>query len=312
MIGRLVYYLSRFRRVLENQGPKVAAAKVLDFLARRRVFLGFLFESIEYHVISRFRDLDATRIQSWTFSSLPSGRVLIYVSFDAHSEIRPPVIEQLEAFQRLGYQTIFVSTSPQLGPSQLDSLRNSCHMVIHRKNLGYDFCSWKLGYQALSTDRGAIESLILMNDSCFGPSFDLQNVLQQMRQAPGAVFGITKSYEIDEYIQSYFFHFGKDLLRTALVDRFFDRIRILNSKWAIVRYFEIGSSRFFRRRRVPLLALVDPREPRIAEIMKRHSQTDPVVDPVGKIWNELGISPFYKRSNLAREESEKRSDPGSR
>ena len=305
MKGRLVYYFHQFLREFNNHGPRSAAVKMLEFLVRRRLFIGFLLESFEYHVLSRFRDLDTTLIQAWTFSPLQPGRVLIYVGFDAKSELKPHVIGQLEVFQKLGYQIVFVSTSLYLESNQLELLRNSCHVVIHRKNLGYDFCSWKLGYQVLSSNRGAIESLILMNDSCLGPSFDLDNVLRQMRQSTGAVFGITKSYEIDEYIQSYFFHFGKDLIRVGLVDQFFDRVRILNSKWSIVRYLEIGSSRFFRRHSISLMALVDPRESRIAEIMKRYSQTDPVVDPAGRVWNELGISPFYKRSNLDKKSSQK-------
>ena len=298
VIGRLGYYLDKLRREFRSHGTKAVFLKTMNFLVRRWLFLNFLFEAVEYHLLSKFRALEATEIRVWRFSSVDSARVLIYAGYDPKSQILPHVIDQLAAFQKTGYQIVFVSTSPELIPTHLAVLQEFCRIVIHRKNQGYDFCSWKMGVQKIESHLGQLESLVLLNDSCLGPTFDLGLVIEDMIKAKGAVYGVTKSYEIEEYIQSYFFHFGMDLIRNGSVTMFFDRIRILNSKLAIVRYLEIGSSSFFKKMGIPLEALVDPKEPRVAEIMSKLGQTDPVVDPVGRLWNELRISPFYKRSNL--------------
>jgi hypothetical protein len=115
--------------------------------------------------------------------------------------------------------------------------------------------------------------------------------------ASRTVYGITKSYEIAEYLQSYFLHFSGGLLPEAL-DGYMKRIRILNSKWAVVRFLEIGLSRWLRTRGIALKALVDPREEPVASLMRQRNVTDPVLEPVAALLRDQGILPFYKRSNL--------------
>jgi hypothetical protein len=298
MFGRVSYYFKKLRSAIKQKGFISAGVELISFLIRRQFFLQFGLESFEYHVLARIRSLESTLLAIHKNEPIESKRVLIYASFDKNSRILPHVLQQLEAFKEQGYQTIFVSTSPFFGLEQAKPLYSLSRVIFHRKNQGYDFCSWALAYEMIKDQRREIESLIIMNDSCLGPYFDLTASLEKMRLAPNSVYGITKSYEITEYLQSYFFHFGKDLNTSGIVDQFFSRIRVLNSKWCIVRYLEIGSSRFLRSKGVLLQALADPKERNIAELMLVSGQTEPSADPVGKNLVEIGINPFHKRSNL--------------
>jgi len=300
MLGRISYYIKKGYVEFKRKGLAKTSTNGFDFLIRRKFFLQFVFESLEYHLWSKFRSVEDTLIKVLyqNLSRLQSDRILIYVSYDGQSELQDHVRQQLQAFSRLGYEIIFVSTSPEINFAQVHELSQFCALVIHRRNEGYDFASWKLGYLLAAGWIQNAKSVILMNDSCLGPYFDIQPLIEKMEQSKDAVFGITKSYEIAEYIQSYFFHFSEDLIRNGLLDRFFGRIRILRSKWAIVRFLEIGSSRFFNKAGVRLHALVDPKENEIKQIMDEAGKTEPCGDPVGSWLVERKINPFYKRSNF--------------
>jgi|GEM_PF-2764915 len=301
MLGRVSYYIKKGYVELGQKGFQKTLINGFEFLIRRKFFLQFLFESLEYRLWSRFRSVEDTLIQvlHQDLSRLQSNRLMIYVSYDSQSEIRDHVRQQLQAFSQLGYEIIFVTTSSEVGPAQVQELSQFCALIVHRKNEGYDFCSWKLGHQLASGWAQKAKSVILMNDSCLGPYFDLRPSVEKMEQSKNTVFGITKSYEITEYIQSYFFHFSGDLIQNGLMDRFFDRIRILRSKWAIVRFLEIGSSRFFKQSGIRLQALVEPKESEVKALMDKAGKTEPCGDPVGSWLVERKINPFYKRSNQA-------------
>ena len=295
MTGRLWYYLEKAKLKWRQNGFLGLVREFLSFLIRRRLLLGFFFEAIEYHVIAKGRSIDQTLIKVLKDEPLKGPKVLLYVSFDSASVIQPHVVQQLQFFASQGYQNIWVSASAQVSETEFKKIAEWVHLAIHRKNDGYDFASWRLAFSYL---RGVkMSSLVMMNDSCLGPEFDFKPLLLKMESTKDAAFGITKSYEIAEYLQSYFIHFGRALLESGLVEHYFSRIRILRSKWAIVRYLEIGGSQFLIHSGTRLEALIDPKEPTVAAIMAQHDLTDPVRDPAGREWVKLGLNPFWKRSN---------------
>ncbi len=295
MIGRLQFYFKKAMAEMKAHGLKGAVLLTLAFLKRRRFFLQFVSEWIEYEFTSRKRSLSRTVIEVLKTDPLTSSKILLYASFDSKSIILPHVIQQLDFFNSEGYQIVWVSTSPEVNPDEFEKIKAFVDIAIHRKNEGYDFASWAVGY--LFTGGAQISSLVLMNDSCLGPEFDFHPLLSKMESEPRAVYGISKSYEIAEYIQSYFLHFGDHTIQTGVVTKYFSRIRILNSKWGIVRFFEIGGSKFLLKEGIPIKSLVDPKDPKVFEVMSWYQLGDPVKDPAGKEWIKRGLSPFYKRSN---------------
>ena len=295
-MGRILHYLKKFWLQLRSQGWLSTLQTTFQFLWRRKLGLQLISESIEYHFWSRYRSISDTLIAKIECKPLESKRALIYVSFDRESTIRPHVLDQLRFFSGQGYDPIFVTTSPCLDSVAIALLKPFCSLLIHRKNVGYDFASYRLGYEWLQNRVSTLESLVVMNDSCIGPLFDFGPHLQQMVAAPGSVYGLTKSLEISEHIQSYFYHFGAHVNQSGATKKFFDRIRILESKWAIVRFFEIGSSMLLQREGIHLRALVDPTESVIAARLQAEGLTEPTREPLASEWVEQKRLPFKKRS----------------
>ncbi len=295
-MGRLRYYREKSQGLYQRVGFWGLFTEVVGFLIRRRFFLGFIFESIEYQFFSRLRNIDLTLIRTLKQQPITASKVLLYASYDSNSVIQPHVVDQLSFFSQAGYQIVWVSTSNEVSVFEFNKIHDFVKIALLRSNEGYDFASWRLGYELVKDLK--IDSLIMMNDSCLGPAFDFTPLLQRMEILEDVAYGITKSYEIAPYLQSYFIHFGRKLIESGLVRRYFNRIRILKSKWGIVRFFEIGGSQFLENAGIELRALVDPKDAKVATVMSELKLTDPVRDPAGKKWVELGLNPFWKRSNL--------------
>lgn len=295
-MGRFRHYTKKFRMTLQTDGLLTTLQNVYEFMIRRWFGIQFLAEAFEYHVLAKGRSIPGTLIKKIEIKPLHEPRALIYVSYDRNSLMQEHVVCQLQFFFEQKYDIIFVTTSPAIVEAEMTKIRPFCAQILHRQNIGYDFASYALGFEALRSKVKTLESLVVMNDSCTGPHFDFTPLLNQMISSADVVYGLTKSLEIVEHIQSYFYHFGAGLNASGITESFFSRIRILNSKWGIVRYLEIGSSVFMSRQGVSLRALIDPAQPDTRILMKEHSLTEPTREPLATRWIEERRLPFKKRS----------------
>ena len=297
-MGRLNHYFEKAKLKLRSEGFIPVTKELASFLIRRKFFLQFAFEAFEYHFLAKFRNIPATVVQVVKNERIISRRILLYASYDAGSAIGTHVVQQLEAFKKENYEIIFVTTSPSLPANEYEKIRPLVSICVRRLNEGYDFVSYRVGFDLLGARYSSLESLVLMNDSCLGPMFDFGPLLQKMREASNSVYGISISEEIAEHIQSYFYHFGSSVLRSPIAKTFFNRIRILYTKWGIVRYFEMGGSQFLITHGVPLSALIDPRKEEVRSRMEDLGLMEPTREPLASEWVRLKVSPFYKRSTV--------------
>jgi rhamnosyltransferase len=299
-MGRIFHYFNKLKLAVQKRGLASALYEGAQFLIRRWFGLQFLAEAIEYHCLAAGRSIPGTLMSRIEFKPLKATRALIYVGFDPQSLILDHVVTQLRFFSDQGYDIIFVTTAPQVLESEIKKIQPYCAQILHRKNIGYDFASYALGFEALKPSVQTLDSLVVMNDSCTGPHFDFVPLLNQMIQASEAVYGLTKSLEISEHIQSYFYHFGAKVNASGATTKFFDRIRILNSKWGIVRYLEIGSSTSLSRMGISLKALIDPEDPKVLDSMRKFGLTEPTREPLAAILKDQNKLPFIKRSSQGR------------
>lgn len=301
MLPRLRHYLARTRSIIHSDGIASLIAQALRFLIRRKFLLEFPAEFVEYRLLSLRRRIPETRLSTHEGTCSKDGaKVLLYASFDPESRIRDHVIQQLSAFSDLGYKIVFITTSPLLPRSEVSRIESLCWQIVHRRNLGYDFASWRLGFESIQDRLKQVESLILMNDSCLGPEGELAPWISKASQDPQAVWGASISLELGRYIQSYFLQFSRPRIEDGTLIRYMNRIRILNTKWAVVRFLEIGGSRWLSSQGVSLRAWMDPETEPTRGLLKEFKATDPVTDPVATELFRKGLTPFYKRSNLKR------------
>ncbi len=139
--------------------------------------------------------------------------------------------------------------------------------AIFERHGEYDFGSYKRGLMHARAKGWLDEAthVLLCNDSVIGPLNDLSQVFQSVCGAPDHVYGLTFSYQIRPHLQSFFLMMGRDVFLHPRVTSFFEDVKPLSSRFAVIEAYEIGFSALlldagFRLRSfVPVEHCVDPR-----------------------------------------------------
>ena len=135
-------------------------------------------------------------------------RVCAFSHFDAGGRILGYVRNFLAALARQGFEIHFISTAPRLDAGERADIEAGGVRVHVRENRGRDFGSWQWGLREIPALAEA-DTLLLANDSVFGPLFDLDELFAAMRAAPADVWGVTDSPEMRWHLQSYFLCFSR-------------------------------------------------------------------------------------------------------
>jgi rhamnosyltransferase len=144
-----------------------------------------------------------------------------------------------------------------LSESQYNKLLEFSDEIFLRENKGFDFGAWKDailkdGWQKLSH----YDNLTLMNDTCFGPLFDLESIYLDMEQKDIDFWGLTnnrndrfgmpKTYRpIPEHIQSYFICFKKKVVASGLFKSFWKNLRYENKLEKVIQNYETKFTKIF-------------------------------------------------------------------
>jgi lipopolysaccharide biosynthesis protein len=170
----------------------------------------------------------------------------IYVGYDQKSRIRPDVLMQLEALS-LKYSIIYVTTSTELiinDPLFKEVLKLVSQIII-RENKGHDFGSWKIGLDMLKNNFNNIQSILLMNDSLYGPLFEMDSVLNRTLASNADITSMTSSIEYGPHAQSYYISYNNKIINSSIFKNFWESCEFKNAnsiknKKMIVSEYEIG------------------------------------------------------------------------
>ena len=126
--------------------------------------------------------------------SINKQHICIYVGYTNSIEIRPDVINQLREIHSY-YKIVFVIVGPKSLESitNIDEISRYCSSIILRENIGYDFGSWRCGIMKYLDQIKKCESLLLMNDSMYGPLTPLFTILERTINSDSDITYDTKS-----------------------------------------------------------------------------------------------------------------------
>jgi lipopolysaccharide biosynthesis protein len=250
-----------------------------------------------------------------------AARAAVYVHFDKTGVIHDYVVHQLCELVAAGYRITFMSNAPVFSAHSRARVISFCKEVIWRSNIGYDFGAYKDGIASIA-DRDRLESLILMNDSVYGPFHSLHHILENIDRAAVDVWGITDSYEYQYHLQSFFLVFFAPAIRSQTFNAFWNDLPYINHKPWVIRNVEVKLTEVLKRAslRTGVLAaypevvaktrkaLLDPNrtasKDRGAAGFARYYKkvmADYPVNPVHYFWNTLIEDfhcPFIKRELL--------------
>ena len=161
-------------------------------------------------------------------------RLLIYVHFNKYDHISRHVFYQIEHMRPLFEKLVFISNS-KLSLSEVEKLREKklIDEFIQRENTGYDFGAWHDGMALVGFDKlKEYDSITVMNDTCFGPLWDMEPIYQKYESDSEVDFwGMTNHQEvkqrnlfINEHLQSYFISFKKRLIQSTVFQNFWQSV----------------------------------------------------------------------------------------
>lgn len=187
-------------------------------------------------------------VEVWPEGDVRLGaRVAVFVHFDRGGAVRPYVVAYLRALRSCGFSVAFVSNCPRLRPEAVETVRAICSAVILRRNVGYDFGAFREGIERLGLPRAETETVLLVNDSAYGPLQPLEDVFRQINFGRADLWGLTESWQDRYHLQSYFVAFGRAALTSPAWGKFWARVRPVSSKWWVIRHYEIGMTQHFLR-----------------------------------------------------------------
>lgn len=176
-------------------------------------------------------------------------RLLLFVHYNKWGELAEYVVYLLQHVRKIFAKVVLISNSP-LSEKSLLRLAGLYDDFVQRENKGFDFLAWK---EALSREGkeglAAYDSVTLMNDTCFGPFFDLRAVYRKMDAAGVDFWGMTNhratekgmpgtNGSIPEHIQSYFLCFNRKAALSDAFETFWSGVQHEETVESVVQKYE--------------------------------------------------------------------------
>jgi len=162
------------------------------------------------------------------------NRILFFAHYNEYDTIHNDIYYLLEGVRNIYNRIVLVSNSV-IPEEHLLKLEKLCDSIIIRANRGYDFGAWKEALAKESWEElSQYDSVTLMNDSCFGPMFDLENIYIKMQQTNVDFWGLTIHQEckhlpylassVPEHIESYFLCFHKNVILSSVFQKSWSQV----------------------------------------------------------------------------------------
>lgn len=179
--------------------------------------------------------------ERWPAGSIPLGpRVALVTHYERRGTLRATTRMMLEQLADAGFSVVLVSNSGSLTPDAMAALQDICAAVLVRRNIGYDFGAWADAMATLSLPRPDTQSLLICNDSLYGPLAPLPPLLAAMDPAAADMWSLTESWQRRFHLQSFFLLAHRAAITSPAWAEFWASIRPLPSKHAIIKRYEVG------------------------------------------------------------------------
>jgi lipopolysaccharide biosynthesis protein len=196
-------------------------------------------------------------------------RAILLAHYDRDGIIDPYVIAAAKEYRNFTDTLIVISVSAKTLPNDLSGIVD---VFIPRENTGYDFGSWRAGLQALP-DPFDFDEIICVNDSVYGPLFDLAPALESPRVAAADFWGMTVSEMQTPHVQSWFFAMRSPVIRSEGFYTFWNSCGSDLPKEDIIAQRELGLTQAIRQSGFHIAGIFDARDTPLASPAERRKHS---------------------------------------
>lgn len=170
------------------------------------------------------------------------NKLCLLSHFDINNTIEQYVIHMIKELHKLKFDIVFITTSENMNIKELKKISSYIKISIIKKNIGYDFISWKTALYSIGNYE-RYKQIIHLNDSIFFPLYNPKNMFKKMKNEKVDFWGLSDSYYLDYHIQSFFWVFNKKLIKSDFYNKFWNECTDLNDKGKIIKNYEITFTR---------------------------------------------------------------------
>lgn len=180
------------------------------------------------------------------------NRLFIFASYDRDGIIDETLLYYLRALSELG--DIIFTMDNDISSTELDKVKKIPNVIsaTASRHGEYDFGSYKRGYEYAEKNNllKDYKFIYLVNDSVFGPLFNLKPILERMeRENADNAFGmmglhstVNEQYGYPDHVQSWFVGIAAPITQQPWFSNFMHSVTHQESKNQIVWKYEIGLS----------------------------------------------------------------------
>lgn len=171
-------------------------------------------------------------------------KVVIYSHYDVDNIIDNYVVKSLQELRNLNWTIIFVTSSNNLSSGEVSKIKNLVNTIICSNGRGRDWGNFALGLRYTYTIDFP-ESLLLMNDSLYGPFNSLKELFDRIQNNEADFIGLTDSFQHCYHLQSYFIYCKPSICKHITFLNFWKNFYPLDDKNEIIYKNEMGFTKYF-------------------------------------------------------------------
>ena len=164
-------------------------------------------------------------------------RLCLFVGYDCKNEIDDYVVYYVKKMAEIA--DVYYYGDFECQQNELKKLAPYCKKYFAKRHRKYDFGSWQELINIIGKDKiREYDQLILANDSCYGPIFDLKTVFKKMEQRKCDFWGLSASKWYHIHIQSYFVVLNNNVLQNDELFNFFSKVEAQSSLSEVCEKYE--------------------------------------------------------------------------
>jgi len=184
------------------------------------------------------KEKESIKFIKYFISNSNSKKLCLFSHYDKDNRIDKYVIYMIKELYKLKFEIIFVTTSELMRNSELQKIAKYIKLAIVKKNIGYDFISWKVALSYIPNYK-QYKTILNINDSIFFPLFNPKKMFDKMNRKKIDFWGINNRKYKKNFIHSFFWVFNKKIIKSKFFMNFWNDCEILNDKVSIVFKYEI-------------------------------------------------------------------------
>ena len=179
---------------------------------------------------------------------------LIFAHYHSNGLIRDDILDFFKKSKPFFDNIVLISTN--LKKKEKKKIPKNINVII-RKNIGYDFFSYKIGLDYFLKKKNKLDiNLFFLNSSVlFVNTNKLIKSLNNLKLGKDEIWGLTKSFELTEHIQSYFFCFSTSILKNKIILNWWKKVKPYKKRQTIVNKYELGMSDLMIKNNIKLQSI---------------------------------------------------------